>query len=83
MVCESHASHGKTSKETLVTPSTKPQPTQGFPASLQATSNPTPYPSSCQVAELKQQNSTPMLLGGTVFTFGLGKRGLVLIACFL
>lgn len=81
MACESH---GKTSKGNLVTPSIKAKTTQGFLASLQATSHPTPHPLSCQAAaELKQQNPTPMLLAGVVFAFGLGKRGLVLLACFL
>lgn len=81
---ESYASYGKTSTETLVTLSTKPQPSQGFPASMQATSYPTPHALSCQAAaELKQQNSAPMLLGGAAFAFGLGKRGLMLMACFL
>lgn len=47
---ESYASYGKTSTETLVTLSTKPQPAQGFPASMQTTSYPTPHAPSCQAA---------------------------------
>lgn len=45
VVCESHASYGKTSTETLVTPSTKPQPTQGLP-SIHASNLPSHSPSS-------------------------------------